>query len=260
MKTSNDPVFNNANYQRSYFRAAQLTFKFDSLCLFLVLPDPFAFYPVDGEYEAAEKENKQLSGIRGAVALTAGPYTGSTGAYKFFGNSTSYIKLPYDRLQASQPHSITLMCWVEPGGQDGPLFSYGQTYYGLGIWIKLNGKFYYEITNGQVFTDASLVVGEWVHVAATYNHKTGQNSLYINGVLNKSQNIGTAHLISIHDPKALMGVKGDAYFKGKIAQMKIYDSALDKAQIMAAINQGIKLAGKYINYKVGCTVFPTQWK
>ena len=228
--------------------------------MFLVLPEPFAFYPLDGEYEAAEKENKRLSGILGAVALTAGPYSESTGAYKFFGNSTSYIEFPSDRIQAPQPHSITLMCWVQPGGQDGPLFSYGQTCHGPGIWIKLNGKFYHEITNYQVFTnaivtDASLVVGEWVHVAATYNHSTGENSLYINGVLNKSQNIVTAHLISTYDPKALMGVKGDAYFKGQIAQIKIYDSELDEAQIMAAINQGIKLAGKYINYKVGCTVF-----
>ena len=46
-----------------------------------------------------------------------------------------------------------------------------------------------------------------------------------------------------------MGVKRDRYFKGKIAQMKIYDAALDGAQIMAAINQGIKLAGKYITLK-----------
>ena len=218
------------------------------------MPEPFAFYPLDGEYEAAEKENKQPSGIRGAVALTAGPYTESTGAYNFLGNSTSYIEFPSDRIQVPQPHSITLMCWVQPGGQDGPLYSYGQSDHGPGIWIKLNGKFYHEITDGQVFTnvivsDASLVVGEWVHVAATYNHNTGENSLYINGVLNKSLYNGTAHLFSTHHLEALMGVKGDAYFKGKLAQMKIYDAALDEAQIMAAVNQGIKLVGKYIMLK-----------
>ena len=182
------------------------------------------------------------------MALTVGPYNESTGAYKFFDNNTSYIEFPSNRTQVLQPHSITLMCWVQPGGQDGPLFNYGQTDHGVGIWINLNGKFcYHEITNGQEFhTDASLAVGEWVHVAATYNHSNGENSLYINGVLTKSLNIGPAHLITTNFPKALMGVKRDRYFKGKIAQMKIYDAALDGAQIMAAINQGIKLAGKYI--------------
>ena len=211
------------------------------------MPEPFAFYPLDGEYKAAEKEKKQLPGILFAVALTIGPYNESTGAYNFFGNNTSYIEFSSNRTQVSQPHSITLMCWVQPGGQDGPLFNYGQTDHGVGIWINLNGKFYQEIKKGQEFhTDASLAVGEWVHVAATYNHSNGENSLYINGVLNKSQNIGTAHLNSTHGPIALMGVKGNGYFKGKIAQMKIYHAALDGAQIMAAINQGIKLAGKYI--------------
>jgi len=57
-----------------------------------------------------------------------------------------------------------------------------------------------------------------VHVAATYNNNTGENSLYINGVLNKSQNIGVGHLITEHGTVAWMGGKGDRYFKGKIAK------------------------------------------
>lgn len=211
------------------------------------MPEPFAFYPLDGEYKAAEKKNKQPSGILGAVGLTVGPYTKPTGAYEFFGKNTSYTEFPNNGIQVPQSHSITLMCWVEPGGQDGPLFNYGQTEHGVGIWINLSGKFYHEF-HKEINTDASLAVGEWIHVAAMYNHSTGENSLYINGVLSKSQNINAGPLISTHDPKALMGVKGDRYFKGKIAQMKIYDAALDEAQIKAAINQGIKLAGKYIMF------------
>lgn len=209
------------------------------------MPEPFAFYPLDGEYKAAERENKQPSGNLGAVALTIGPYNESNGAYEFFGNNMSYIVFPTDgsQVQVSQPHSITLMCWVEPGGEDGPLFHYGQSEPGVGIWINLNGKFYYEF-HQKINTDASLAVGEWVHVAVTYNNNTGENSLYINGVLNKSQNIGVGRLITTHGMVAWMGVKGDRYFKGKIAQMKIYDAALGEAQIKAAINQGIKLAGK----------------
>lgn len=213
------------------------------------MPEPFAFYPLDGEYNATEKENKHPSGILGAVALTIGPYNESNGAYEFFGNNTSYIEFPNDGSLVSQPRSITLMCWVEPGGQDGPLFNYENTEHGVHIWINLNGKFYNEITKyedhefrKEINTDASLAVGQWVHVAATYNNNTGENSLFINGVLNKSQNVGVGHSISTHDKKALMGVKGDRYFKGKVAQMKIYDAALDEAQIKAAINQGIKLA------------------
>ena len=215
------------------------------------------FYPLDGKYEAAEKENKQPSGILRTVALTVGPYTKSAGAYEFFGNNTSYIEFPTNGSQVPQIHSITLMCWVEPGGQDGPLFSYGQTGHGVGIWINLNGTFFHKFHNKEVNTDVSLAVEDWVHVAATYNHTTEEDSLYINGVFNKSQiKIDAGPLSSngssTNDPKALMGVAGDRHFKGKIAQMKIYYAALDEAQIKAAINQGIKLA--YVCIKVGCVV------
>ena len=217
--------------------------------MFLALPKPRAFYPLDGEYKADEKESKQPSGILGTVALTVGPYNKSSGAYEFFGNNTSYIKFPTVGIQVWQPHSITLMCWVEPGGKDGPLFSYRQTVHGVGIWINLDGQFYYEFDKAEINTDVSLAVGEWIHVAATYNHNTREHSLYINGVLNKSQNIDAGHLTSTHDLNAWMGVKGDRYFRGKIAQIKIYDAALDEAQINAAIDQGIKLAGKYLCFK-----------
>jgi len=225
--------------------------------LFLVLPEPFAFYPLNGKYEAAEKENKQPSGKLSTVALTVGPYTKSAGAYEFFGNNTSYIEFPTNGRLVPRLDSITLMCWVEPGSQDGPLFNYRRTGYRVGIWIKRNGKFYGKFRNKEIKADASLAVGDWVHVAATYNHATEECSLYINGVLNKTQiteidagplngvlnkskitEIDVGHFNSTHDTKALMGVTGDKYLKGKIAQMKIYDAALDEAQIKAAINQG----------------------
>ena len=207
--------------------------------MFLVLPEPFAFYPLDGKYEAAEKENKQPSGKLNTVALTVGPYTKSAGAYEFFGNNTSYIEFPTNGSLVPRPHSITLMCWVEPGGQDGPLFDYGQTGHGVGIWINRTGKFSGKFRNKKIKTVASLAVGDWVHVAATYNQTAREASLYINGVLNETRTAIVADpFISKHDSIASMGVTGKKYFKGKIAQMKIYDAALDESQIKAAINQG----------------------
>lgn len=138
------------------------------------------------------------------------------------------------------------MCWVQPGGQGGPLFNYGKsTPHRVRIWINDNGKFLNEITKfpdhtflGEIMSDESLTIGEWSHVTGTYNNNTGENSLYINGVLTKWQNIGKGHEISAHDTEALMGVTEDNYFKGKVSQMKIYDVALEDAQIKSVMNQG----------------------
>ena len=219
--------------------------------LLLVVPEPVAYYPLNAEYEAAEKFNRQPEGILGDVALTTGPYNERHGAYEFFANSTSFIKFPNDGGLDTR-HSITLMCWVQPGGQDGPLFNYGESKpWGVRMWV-VNGTFMNRITKypGHTLLNAAvtctsqkaltLTVGEWVHVAATYNNNTGENSLYINGSLAKSQNIGEDYEISTHDTKVRMGAtNGDKrYFKGNISQMHVYGVALDGAQIKAVMKQG----------------------
>jgi len=85
-----------------------------------------------------------------------------------------------------------------------------------------------------------LPAGKWVHVAASYNHNTGINSLYINGHLRASQNIGTGYEIATTSQKVRMGisVNNNRYFKGKIAKMLVYDVALNEAQIKASLVQG----------------------
>ena len=178
------------------------------------------------------------------MTLAPGPHNEPDGAYEFPGTSDSYIEFPNDGGLDTR-HSITLMCWVQPGGKDGPLFNYRQSgVWGVHIWINF-GRFFNRITertshNFRVAISSFdvLTVGKWYHVAATYDHNTGVNSLYINGDPDNSHNIETGYEISTNDRRVRMGVKaGDGrYFKGKIAQMKVYDIALNTDQIQAAMN------------------------
>ena len=211
--------------------------------LFLAVPEPVAFYPLNASYEAAEKENRPPNGILGDVAITSGPYNEPGGAYMFYGTVISYIEFTNGDLDTR--FSITLMCWVAPGGQDGPIFSYGVSGHTVSIWI-LDGKFFNRIvkrsfqTLTTIITAEVLPAGKWVHVAASYDHNTGNNSLYINGHLRASQNIGTGYQIATATQKVRMGVKykWSSYFKGKIAEMKVYNFALNEAQIQTSIRQG----------------------
>ena len=183
------------------------------------------------------------------MELAVGPHNEPNGAYKFSGKPESFIEFPNSKINGGLDtrQSITLMCWVQPGGQDGPLFNYGRTGpWGVHIWI-VNGRFFNRITKypnhafaTAIYTDQPLPVGQWAHVAATYDHNTGVNSLYVDGKLSKTQNIGTGFDISTNDEQVRMGVKvGDGrHLKGKIAQMKVYDVALDEADIQAAMNEG----------------------
>ena len=164
----------------------------------------------------------------------------------FYGTVSSYIEFPTKEGLDTQ-FSITLMCWVERRGQGGPLFSYGVSNLGVHMGI-VEGKLSIQIVERSSFNQLTdiespdvLPVGEWVHVAASYDHGTGNNSLYINGHLRASQNIGTGYQIATATQKVRMGVKGDNYntdFKGKIAEMKVYNFALNEAQIQTSIRQG----------------------
>jgi len=214
------------------------------IVLLLAVPEPVAFYPLNERYKAAEKENRQPKGIVGDVAITNGPYNEPGGAYMFYGIVSSYIEFP-NKGGLDTRFSITLMCWIQPGGQDGPLFSYGKDGRGIQLWIETGRFKLINIrNNGQAHSIASsdaLPAGAWARVAAVYDYDTGLNSLYINGHLNKSENIGTGYEISTNAEEVRMGARDDdaRYFKGIITEMKVYDVALNEAQIKQIINQGI---------------------
>ena len=207
------------------------------------MPEPVAFYPLNARYKAAEKENRQPQGILGNVGITNGPYNEPGGAHMFYGNVSSFIEFPNNGGLDTR-FSITLMCWVQPGGHSGPLLSYGVSGPSLCIWITEGGKFFNRIMkhrSSEILTTIRtkvLPVGKWVHVAASYDHNSGKNSLYINGHLRASQNIGTGYEIATTPQRVLIGLRNGAYFKGKIAEMKVYDVALNEAQIKTSIRQG----------------------
>ena len=213
--------------------------------LFSAPVKPLAHYPLNGKFFAREKDNKQPSGvIHGSVTLAPGPHNKPNGAYEFPGTSDSYIEFPNNGGLDTR-FSISLMCWVQPGGQDGPLFNYRESGpWGVHIWINFR-RFFDRITvypnhafRPDLSSSEELTVGQWYHVAATYDHNSGINSLYIDGNLNQSLDIGKDYRIATNDTLVRMGVKDfDArYFKGKITQMKVYDVALNPDQIKAAMN------------------------
>ena len=209
------------------------------------MPEPVAFYPLNARYKAAEKDNRLPYGILGDVAITNGPYNEPGGAYMFHGTLNSYIEFPHKE-DLDTRFSISLMCWVERGGRGGPLFSYGVSNLGVHMGI-VEGKLFIRIVERSSFnrltnigTSDVLPVGEWVHVAASYDHGSGRASLYINGHLRASRNIGRGYEIATNTQKVRMGSSScrDENFKGKIAEMKVYDVALNESQIQTSIRQG----------------------
>ena len=209
----------------------------------IAVPEPVAFYPLNARYKAAEKENRQPEGILGDVAITNGPYNEPGGAYMFYGTVSSYIEFRnYGTLDTR--FSITLMCWVQHEGIDGVLFKYGYSPEEAVGMLIYNSKLRIEIAKrsfqylGSLRTPGVLPKGKWFHVAASYDHNTGNSSLFINGHFSISRNMGKGYEIETTSQRVFMGTRGGWRFKGKIAEMKVYDVALNEEQIQTSIKQG----------------------
>ena len=77
------------------------------------------------------------------VNLAPGPCGKMDGSYEFLGTSDSYIEFPNT---AGGPldvrKSITMLCWLNYGGQDGPIFNYTTSgSWEVHLWI-VQGKLF----------------------------------------------------------------------------------------------------------------------
>ncbi|XP_022799212.1 discoidin-1 subunit B/C-like isoform X1 [Stylophora pistillata] len=135
---------------------------------------------------------------------------------------------------------MTMLCWLFPGGQDGPLFNYKISgSWGVHLWV-VSGKLFarftkrdYSFTHALMHTELKPEDG-WRFVGASYDSTSGYAKLWIDGIEVVKSNIG-AHLHLATQDNVRMGVKnGDGrFFKGRIAQMQVYNVALSQKQIQA---------------------------
>ena len=133
---------------------------------------------------------------------------------------------------------MTMLCWVYYNGQDGPLFNYRTSgAWAVHLWV-VNGQLFvrfnrrdYSFTNHLLHT---ALAGGWKFVGASYDRKTGDAKLWVNGAVVQTLNIGAGLDLAPQD-SVRMGVKsGDGrFFKGRIAQMQVYEKALTQRQIQA---------------------------
>ena len=132
---------------------------------------------------------------------------------------------------------MTMLCWVYYDGKHGPLFSYGSTWaveFGLIKSGKLAVHFRKRDYSNTNRLEHSNLAGGWKFVGASYDRSSGEAKLWVNGAVVQTLNIGAGLELATQD-SIRMGVKtGDRrYFKGRIAQMRIYNRALSQEQIQA---------------------------
>ena len=136
-------------------------------------------------------------------------------------------------------YSMTILCWVYYDGKDGPLFNYekGSTW-GVHFWVTRDRRLFVLFNKRDYSGTKPLVrgslVGGWNFVGTSYNRSSGEAKLWVNGAVVQMLNIGAGLELATQDV-VRMGVRsGDRRcFKGRIAQLRIYNRALSQEQIQA---------------------------
>ncbi len=167
---------------------------------------------------------------------------GLYGGALLFGGSPAKVDVPYSA--ALNPEVFTVSVWANPdpsgSGHRSPITSRddGPTA-GYIIYIEPGNNWEFWIGNGTNWTPArgsAATLGEWTHVAGTY--QDSQLKMYINGELD-SEETGT---ISPNTQRPLrIGAgrtdgPGDYYWVGLVDDVAVFDTALSQAEIQSVMS------------------------
>ena len=146
------------------------------------VPEPVALFPLNAAFGTKEISTRVPPGIPTMVNLALGPCGKMDSSYEFLGTSDSYIEFHNTaRGPLDVRESITMLCWLNYGGQQGPIFNYRTSgSWGVHLWV-VQGKLFVRF-NRRDYSDTSPLIhtplaGGWKFVGASYDHGSGEAKL-----------------------------------------------------------------------------------
>jgi hypothetical protein len=203
-----------------------------------------AYYPFAGNANDASGNGNDGT-VNGAI-LTADRFGTSGAAYQFDG-ANDYISLPFGEDVFS--NAMTISLWFSKtkstttDGDQGLISCDLSADRGTAIWVNDVDLCYQNMLVGQTGMGAGLndtaIGDDWIHVVGSYDGDTG--ALYVNGsrlvtnakpgtIDNNSRDFEIGH--SPYDGSTFR------YFGGSIDDIRIYNRALDSAEIDSLYHEG----------------------
>jgi hypothetical protein len=222
-----------------YFFLTLLTLATSVLC---VAQTPIAHYPFSGNANDAIGTNH---GTVNGATLSTDRFGNANSAYSFDGSLTNYIKTT--NLALTQSDNFTMSAWIKPANlnqigfimQNGDIT--GNVGHGYGLAINdgsgNNGtgnvlSAYYAgiiyVNSGGTFSTANI----WYHVVLVRINGTAK--FYINGT--QTANTSAASPNAPIGSLIIGGLTGGGNFNGAIDEVKIFNTALTPAQVLAEFN------------------------
>ncbi|XP_070537168.1 uncharacterized protein [Ptychodera flava] len=200
------------------------------------LPDPAAFWPLDGEYMFQDASGNDNNGSPGSdVHFEPNAVGTRNGAMRFTGTDDSYIEFPNNGAYDTR-YSIAMFAYVYQQGMYGPIFNY--RHIGWGIHLNAGNSVVltrlYERSTSEETVDLRITapLNHWKFYGSSYNHITGMFKLWEMDHVLKSVNVGTIELATDHPGR--MGASTDATAQFMVSCMQIYDRELSPSEIIEA--------------------------
>ena len=199
-----------------------------------------AFFPLNKKYGASDIGPARNSpGRVNNVKLSRGPDGAKGGSIKFRGKASSYIEFPNTKSRLDPQNSITILAFINPDGNPGPIFNYNPKGFGVHLWmVRKRVLFARFVKRSNQFTKplaaGGIRTGTWSFVAATYDQATGIARLFVNSRLVAKRTIGRITLATNFPARMGARIGDNRFYRGKITCLQIYSVALKADQIRAA--------------------------
>lgn len=154
----------------------------------------------------------------------------------FKGRSNSYVTLP-NRGPLDTKDSITLLAWINPLGNSGPIANFHPNGWGLHWWIINNNRLFVRFVNRKKRRSTRPLIyrnlrrGKWTYVGASYNQKTGNAKLYVNSRKVAKSYIGKIRLATNYPIRMGARINDKRYYKGRISCLQVFNYELSIKEI-----------------------------
>ena len=195
----------------------------------------------------AGKTIKDLSGNKNDGELM-GPKWGEGkpgGGLVFGGNGPrDFVEIPdSESLDVVEGLTVEMWIYLEAWSTAGGTGATKEKAYKVGP--RSNKKALIRMTTDKVAWAPAIVEGKtdvplrkWVHIAGTYDGKSGEGKVYIDGVLDGAGNIGGN--ITPNDDVLWLGRGAGPFLEGRMDEVRISNIARSEAEIKELMNKGIE--------------------
>ncbi|MDP3940910.1 MAG: LamG domain-containing protein, partial [bacterium] len=223
--------------------------------LYNFAPGPVGYWQFE-EHQGVTASDTSSYGNTGTLITNSGSPRWVAGKYggaiKVKQGDSSYIDVA-DSASLS-PTSVSISFWTKldslPTGGTASFLDKNNTY---GVDVTTAGALIFQYNGGNSFTaNTTLVTNKWYYITAVFDPTTGWQSIYINGVLDKTRISGSTGISDTATTLRIGGNQGTGRsISGIVDEVRVYNFPLTTKQIVSDMNASHPSVGSPIGSAIG---------